>query len=337
MSFVRQNDFQIVDLGAMLEVVPRQYRLITEMDLFTPYHGVSTVAQVERVDETLVDVPARRRGGERNYVGSEKAQLKNFNIPFFPLDRQITPADVQNFRQYFTAENPRSVEDVVVRVVKRIQASLATTKEKAMLSAIMGKSWSPADPRAQYNYFDEWGVTQSIVNVDFTDVAVDPSELIEDQGRGQVVDLAGDNGDNYGIVVVASRQWFSAFIQHPLVQNAYQFYASTQEPLRMRLGDGSKNANNRKFEHKGVTYIEDISGYIPAGEAYLFPQGIDNMFQIHYAPADTVQDANTVAQELYMFYKSSAYLREEKVEAETSLLTVNSRPELSIKLQGTFA
>lgn len=337
MAVVRTNDFQIVDLGATLEIVPRQYRMITNMDLFQAYHGVTTIAQIERVDEVVTDFPARRRQGERNYVGTEKAQLKNFNIPFFPLDRQITPADVQNFRKYFTADAPKSVQDVVTRVVRRIRISHEQLKEKAMLQAIMGKSWSPEDPTAQYNYFNEWGVSQTVVNVDFTDVAIDPSDLIEGEGRAFIIDNAGDNGNNYDIVVLASRQWFSAFIAHPLIMNAYQYYSSTQEPLRRRLGDGQENANNRSFVHKNVLYIEDISGYIPNGTAYMLPRGIDDMFQIHYAPADDIREANQPAQELYLWYKSSAYLREEKVESETSFLTVNTRPELVVKLTGTFA
>lgn len=337
MAAVQTNDFQIVNLGAALELVPRQYRLITNMDLFTAYHGETTIARVERVDEIVADIPARRRGGERNYVGSEKAQIKNFNIPFFPLDRQITAADVQNFRKYFTTDAPRTVEDVVARVVKRIRVSHEQLKEKAMVQAIMGKSWSPQDPTAQYNYFTEWGVTQHTANINFTDVAVDPSDLIEKDARAYIIDNAGDNGNNYNIIVLASRKWFSALTAHPLIMNAYQYYSSTQEPLRRRLGMGSENANNRMFVHKNVTYIEDISGYIPDGEAYILPQGIDDMFQIHYAPADDVREANTVAEELYLWYKSSAYLREEKVESETSFLTVNTRPELVVRSTGTFA
>lgn len=337
MAVVRSSDFQIVDLGATLEIVPRQFRLITNMNLFTPYHGVTTVAQVQRLDEVVTDFPARRRQGERNYVGTEKAQLKNFNIPFFPLDRQITAADVQNFRQYFTTDAPRTVQDAIARVVRRIRVSHEQLKEKAMLQAIMGKSWSPEDPTAQYNYFTEWGVTQQLAPVDFTDVSSDPTDILEAQARGFIIDEAGDNGDNYDIVVIASRQYFAALVAHPLIMNAYQYYSSTQEPLRRRLGEGSENSNNRMFVHKGFTFIEDISGYIPNGEAYVLPRGIDNMFQIHYAPADDVHEANTPAEELYLWYKESAYHREQKVESETSFLTVNSRPELVVRSVGTFA
>lgn len=337
MATYRSNDFQILDFTSMLEIVPREYRLITDMNLFTEYRGKTTVAQVERIDETVGDFEARRRGGERNYIGTESARLENFNIPFFPLDRQINAADIQNFRAYGTENAPKTVEQEVIRVLARLRRYHAQLKEKAMFAAVMGVSYAPGDRRAQYNYYDVWGVDQHTAPVNFADPAIDPTDVIEAEARAFIIDNAGDNGNNYDIVVLASRQWFSALIDHPLVVNAYQYFPSASDPLRRRLGQGAENSNNRAFEHKNVLYIEDISGYVPQGQAFIMPRGIDNMFQIHYAPADTVNDANTTAQEMYVWYKSSAYFREEKVESETSFLTVNVRPELVVKSVGTFS
>ena len=54
------------------------------------------------------------------------------------------------------------------------------------------------------------------------------------------------------------------------------------------------------------------------------------MFQSFYAPADDVNYANTVAQEGYVFMTTEG--RNLKLETEFSLLAVNNRPELVIKL-----
>ena len=170
-------------------------------------------------------------------------------------------------------------------------------------------------------------------DVDFTKLGTDPIEVLEAEARAHIIDWAGDNGNNYEIVVLASRQWFSALIAHPQVTGAYSQYPSTQEMLRRRLGG---NANNRIFEHKNILFIEDISGNIEAGDAYIFPRGIDRMFEIYYAPSDTLADANQTAQELYVFFKESQYLREAKIESETSFLSVNNRPELVVKSTGKF-
>lgn len=331
---MRNGDFQILDYTGLIETMPRIDTLIDSMNLFTSHYGRTTIASIERVDDGAGNIPARQRGGMRNHLVGERQKQVNLNIPFFPLDRSINTADIQNFRAYGSEDAPKTVQDEVNRIMMRLRRAHAILKTTAQYAALQGNSWSPEDPMSQYNFYDVWGVTQQRVDIDFTALAIDPTEVIEAEARAHIIDWAGNNGDNFEIVVMASRQWFSALIAHPQVTGAYSQYPSTQEMLRRRLGG---NANNRIFEHKNVLFIEDISGKIPAGEAIIFPRGIDRMFEIYYAPSDYLRDANTVAQELYVFYKESDYLREAKVESETSFLAVNNRPELVVRSVGTFA
>jgi hypothetical protein len=111
------------------------------------------------------------------------------------------------------------------------------------------------------------------------------------------------------------------------VRQAYQYFQGTPNLLRDRL---SGNMDVQVFEWNGVTYIEDIHGNIPAGEAFVLPMGIPDMFQAHYAPADTPELANTVARELYTFMVSEH--RTVQLQSEFSLLAVNTRPELVVRL-----
>ena len=93
----------------------------------------------------------------------------------------------------------------------------------------------------------------------------------------------------------------------------------------------------RLFKHKGVTYIEDLSGNFPADNAYVMPQGMPEMFRAYYSPADDAEYANTAGQDLYLFYKENRFDRQYKVESETSFLMVNTRPDLVIELTGKFS
>ena len=328
------GDFQILDYSGLLTTMPRIDTLLQSMNLFTEHYGRTTTARIERLDDGAGHITARQRGGQRNNLAGDRKKIVNLNIPFFPLDRSIDRADIQNFREFGTENAPKSVQAEIDRHMGRLRRNHAILKSKAMYAALKGKSWAPEDPVCDYDYYDVWGATQQTADVDFTKLGTDPIEVIEAEARAHIIDWAGDNGNNYEIVVLASRQWFSALIAHPQVTGAYSEYPSTQEMLRRRLGG---NANNRIFEHKNILFIEDISGNIAAGEAYIFPRGIERMFEIYYAPSDTLRDANQVAQELYVFFKESQYLREAKIESETSFLTVNNRPELVVKSTGKFA
>ena len=333
MAVSRNGDFQLLDYTGLFEVTPRVNKLATQLGLFQATYGTTTVAQIERVVETTDDIQAQQRGGERGYASSEVATIKNFNIPFFPLDRQIKRNDIQNFRAYGDPNAPKTVEQEVQRVMARLRRSHANLFEKALITAMFGTSYAPNDANATYNWYTEWGVSASTANIDFTAATVDPRDVVEASARKVIIEKAGDNASEYEVMALCSPTWFSAFIGHPLVEEAYVNYPSQQEPLRDRLGG---NTINRIFTTKGVTYIEDISGYVTAGKAVIFPV-MPDVIEVVYAPADTFADLNTPASEAYVWYKESEYLREAKVESETSFLVVNKRPELFIQSTGTFA
>lgn len=334
MPVSRNGDFQILDYTGLFEVTPRVNKLVSSLGLESHYFGSTTVAQVERVVETLDSIVAKQRGGKRTYASSEVATIKNFNIPFFPLDRQIGRKDIQNFRAYGDPNAPKTIQQEVDRVMKRIRGSYDNLVEKALITAMFGASYAPGDANATYNWFTEWGVTQNDADVDFTTATVDPTTVIEARARKKIIALAGDNAQEYTVMGLCSPTWFSALIAHPLVQNAWDKYSSDQEPLRRRLGG---DMINRIFTHNGVTYVEDISGYVTAGDAVIFPSGIDGLLEVVHAPADTFADLNQPAQEAYVWYKESDYHREAKVESESSFLVINKRPELFIQSTGTFA
>ena len=324
---VVNTGFTFLDFSHLLEVAPRQNTLVTNMELFVPEYHQSDICEVKKVSWNRGAIPGRLRGGERNFIQSEDAVAKQFKIPFYPLDGAIQAGDVQNFVSYADPNAPKTVEDVVMRRTSMIQKTHQEQREKLMVQAIMGTGGDAST--GTYNYFTVWGQTQTSVSVAFTSSTVDPLTTIEEQGRSVIIDKAGNGADGYSIVVLASRSWFQKLIDNAFVKQAYDRYASTQEPLRERQGG---DLNNRYFVHKGYTFMEDISGYIPTGEAYMFPRGIEGMFSAHFAPADHVAFANTEAREAYLFLNEVKNGRSQMLETESSVLMVNSRPELVIKL-----
>lgn len=324
---VVNTGFTFLDFSHLLEVAPRQNTLVTNMELFVPEYHQTDICEVKKVSWNRGAIPGRLRGGERNFIQREDAVAKQFKIPFYPLDGAIQAGDVQNFVSYADPNAPKTVEDVVMRRTSMIQKTHQEQREKLMVQAIMGTGGDAST--GTYNYFTVWGQTQTTVPVAFSSTTIDPLTTIEEQGRSVIIDKAGNGADGYSIVVLCSRTWFQKLSDNPFVKQAYDRYASTQEPLRERLGG---DLNNRYFVHKGYTFMEDISGYIPAGEAYMFPRGIEGMFSMHFAPADHVAFANTTAREAYLFLNEVKNGRSQMLETESSVLCVNSRPELVIKL-----
>lgn len=336
MATTRDSTFTLIDYSSEIELIPRGWSLITSMGLFDKHYISTTVAQVERVQEINTLFDATERGADRNYVGSENVVTRNFNTKLFSLDRALNAADILNLRKYGTGAENKTLEDEVTRIMARLRRSHSSLVEAAQAAAIFnGTSYSGPNLAPEYNYYTEWGVTQQTANVDFTNGLVDPREVIELQARQYITTAAQDEASQYVMVAFCSPEWFSAFISHPQVEESYKYFSSEQDPMRARLGG---LGHHRSFTTKGVTYIE-YQAYVPSGEAYIMPVGVEDMFRMYFSPADDISivGSGEVGRELYMWYKESEFDRRAKVESETSFVCVLARPELIVKSVGTFA
>lgn len=324
---------QVVDFSPMIELQDTPDTLLASLNLFETSYHATTVIEIGKDKAGSGLIPARERGGERNFLTMTTPVVRTFRIPFFPLDKNIKAQDIQSFRSFAMAginDQLRTEAEVVNRYMTQILKDVAKTKEKIMAEALQGTAYNGGVGGANnslYNWYTEWSATQKTVSVDFASITVSPAATIEQEARAYIIDEKQDGTTATRIVALCSREFFASLVNSPFVRQAYQYFQGTPNLLRDRLNG---NMDVQVFEWNGVTYIEDIHGNIPAGEAYAFPMGISGMFQLHYAPADTPELANTQARELYTFMVSEH--RQVQLQSEFSVLAVNTRPELVVKL-----
>ena len=331
MTIARNGQFEVLDYTSLVPLIERTDNALEAMGLFESFFGQTLTAEVERVTLGSDTILAKSRAGDRNYADQETAQLEFFRIPFFPLDKMAKASDVQDFREYSTANTPATVERRVERNLTRIGKSHDFLRREAMYTCLKGTTFAPGLASSQYVkvFKDVWDVASDVVvtSIDFTVSTSDPALKLEKVGREHIIAQAQDDAGAYSVSVLCGSGFFNSIVNHPLVQAAYDQYASSQEPLRQRLGG---DIVGRVFEHKGISYVEDISGQIARDDAYMFPMGIQDMFQIHYAPANTLEHANTVAESMYIFLEQDR--RAATVQTETSFVCINQRPELVIEI-----
>jgi hypothetical protein len=213
--------------------------------------------------------------------------------------------------------------------MQRITRMHAQLKERVLSACIFnGTSYEGEGVTPAYDYYTAFGVTKKQVGVDLTDATTDPFETLE-EARQHIAVNAQDMMTEYQLVMFAGKSYFSKLIQHPIVQAAYQYYSSEQDPLRKRLGG---NAINRTFSHKGLFIIEVINDYLDADKAVVMPwvSSNDDMFRLYFAPADDAAMANQPGQELTLLYKEDSFNRSYRLESETSVLAVPVKPEVIV-------
>lgn len=340
----RFGDYNVTDYTALATLVERKQNLLEKLGIFDASQAKmlqgTTWAEFERKTETHTSILAKARDADRNYAGQDSSRKEMFPVPFFPLDGKITPADALNFRMIGTADSNETIENKVKAKVAHIQRSHTELVTRAMYHALVSNStYEPLDnagtegPSVR-NFSTVWGdARKQVPNTTFnlTTATTNPWDVIEEEGRTHIIDNAGDNSDSYDLIMIVHSAVFTSMVNHPLVRAAYSNYASEQEPLRLRLGG---IANNRVFSHGGLVLVEDKSSLIPATKGYLIPLGIQDMFGMAYAAANTVEHTDKVAEEVYMFHKADH--RSETIESETSFIAMINRPDLVVEFTATL-
>lgn len=323
------NNWEVQDWTEEVNVIPNQWGTIGQLGLFQEESVAEHVVVFEEITKDGALIVDRVRG-DRAQVGKDATRkLHTFAVPHFPYDDYITPQDVQGKRAYGKANEVETLEAVRTRKMERIRQNHAWTLEVARAQAITaGTVYAPSGTVTQ-NWNDEFGVTRK--SVDFL-LGTGTTEVIAkiEEGLAHIQDNA--MGETIGgTVVLTSPEFFAKLIAHANVKSAYTYYASTQEPLRNRLGSGIQ----REFIHGGTRFVEmrdTLAGQrlIPANKAYMLPTGT-SIFKTYFSPANRFGIVNTLGEQVYMFESADAKGTKIEIETESNFVNALLNPRLVVE------
>lgn len=327
------NGFEVTDWTEELLIVPNQWGLINQLGLFSEESVAEHTVTFEKVTQDAGLVVDRVRG-DRSTVQKEhfKREVHAVAVPHFPLDDYISPSDVQGKRAYGSANAEDTTAAVRARKMETIRQAHSWTLELARAKALMDGSVYAPNGTVSMNWYTEFGLTQQAQDFTF---GTGTADMI---ANGEAVlsyiqDNLGNGQQMTGVIALCSPEFFGKLIQHPSIKTAYQYYQSTQEPLRNRLG--GNNTVYRKFEHGGILYIEYRAQYagqrlITAGEARFLPLGTDS-FKTFYSPANKFDFVNTLGEQAYFFEYASPKGDKIEIETESNFVNVVRRPQAVVR------
>jgi len=326
------NAFEIQDFTAELLLVPNQWGLINELGIFREESVSQHSITVESRNGTLGLITDQVRGA-RNLVNKDDTRtLRSFAIPHFPLDDAIKPEDVVGKRAYGSPDAAETEAAVIARKLERIRMNHAVTMEAARAYAITNGAIYAPSGTVVGNYYTDFGVTRK--EIDFA-LGTTTSDVLGKSEEGldhiQTNIQSGEVVSN--VVVLCSPAFFAKLISHATIKEAFKYYSSTQEPLRQRLGSGLY----RRFVYGGVEYIEYKGSYngqalIPAGDAYMLPQGTSDVFLSYFSPSNKFASIGTLGEQAYVYTYKSPNDSEITIESESNHLHLVRRPQSVVRL-----
>jgi hypothetical protein len=327
--------YTLAEMTQAINILPNVYTRLGQMSLFR-FEGVTQrsviIEQAEGVLNLLPSVPL---GGPATVANRDLRSMRSFTIPWIPHDDAITPQDIQGVRGFGLGDAADPLATVMERKLTRMRVKHAQTREYMEVNALRGIVKDGAGVTL-YDYFGEFGLAQQSVDFVLGTGTTNVQAKVRDVLRKIETELKGETMT--GVLALVSPEFFDKLIGHGKAEDAYKYFSSTgAQPLR--------EDTRRRFPFAGIVFEEynatvtlstgATETLVPAGEGIAFAMGTLDTFVTYGAPANLIETVNTIGLPIYARQLARPDGSAIEVKTEASILPINKRPRLAVKISSS--
>jgi hypothetical protein len=318
--------FSVQSLTKALNDMPHQPTRLGELGYFSVEGITSTMVSIEKTGTSLSLVPAGERGGVAKPGSKDKRTLIPFKCVHLPQTGGVNADEVQNLRAFGSETELESVQNVVNKELRRIRRNIDATLEYQRMGAVKGQILDADGTTVLLDLYTTFGVAQQthslILGTAGTKVRI---KVVE--AKRKVEAALGGIGYS-GLRVLCSPSFFDALVGHATVEAAFDRYMNG-EFLRADLRAGFYFAGVFWEEYRG-----NVNGidFIAAGDAYMIPEGVPELFVMNFAPADYMETVNTMGIPMYAKQEPRGMNKGVDIDSQSNPLTLCTRPAAIVKL-----
>ncbi|MCC5968772.1 MAG: major capsid protein [Pararhodobacter sp.] len=327
MDIFEGDAFSIIELTRALENIPFKPAILSGAGLFGS-RGVRTrTVMIESRDGTLQLIPFSERGSAYESQIPERRDMRAFVVRQFKKQDVLWASEIQGIRDFGSETAVQQVQTEVARKLGRLRNDAEATFEFHLFNGIQGVVKDPRDGATVINYYTEFNITPA-AEVDFDlDNATPGSGALRKRCQAMIESVEDTLGGLAAGAVQLRAECGSAFfadlVAHKEVRETYLNTAAAAD-LRGRVGE--------EVSFGGITFRRYRGGLgfgVPSDKAYFYPEGVEGLFEIYYAPADTFETVNTVGLPLYARMIPDRD-RDEwvRLEIESNPLPICTRPQV---------
>ncbi len=317
-----------------INALPKPSTVLGDKKIFKVIPIKTLTVTIESINGKLVLVSNTDRRGDPDQKGNNKRKRRTFEIPHLPKGATILPDElnVQSFGG--NADQTPEQSKVINDKLQGLKNDIEATKEFHRVGAISGIILDADGTSVIYNLFDEFGVQQKNINIQFSVDTTDIRQQVLDGKRHAQKQLGGAIVREW--VAYCSSSYFDKYTSHKGVKEAYANWQAAQD----RLGGDMRTG----FSHAGVTWIEyevevmsaegKPTKFIPDGKARLVPI-TDDLFATYLAPANYNEAVNTLGLEMYAKAEERRMGKGWDLEAQSNPLSVCTAPDALVTFSAT--
>ena len=327
--------YSLAEMTQAINLLPNLHTRLAQIGLFR-FEGVTQRSVIiEQFEGVLSLLPSVPLGSPATVGDREGRSMRSFALPWIPHDDAILPADIQGIPSIGASDAADPLLTVMNRKLMLMRRKHAQTREYMEMNALRGIVKDGAGTTL-YNYFTEFGLSQISVDFLLGTPGTNVQGKVRTTLRGMEDNLLGESMTSAHALV--SSEYFDKLIAHPKTEEAYKFFSATgAQPLREDMRRAFPFAGILFEEYNGSVTLSNgtTERLIPAGEGIAFPLGTFDTFTTYGGPANLLEAANTVGLPLYARQHLDEKGRWIDLMTEASILPVNKRPRLAIRLHSS--
>lgn len=308
------NVYELEEMTSLMGRTQLKPKLLSALLNPKREYFMQDVYRFDEVTQSLALPNGKSYSEHGKSLTKDRARQLMYEIPSFGLHFNVAPKDYANRRKYGTTDQLMTEADVLAAMASKADSAWELFLELQLAHLITtDTNLLSGAPATQYNFYTDIVGTARGAKVDMDlggtgDIisAFRKQRQIQNQELARAKDSASQQ------IVICGSDFFDKRYevekQEGLARPLKSEFDFTSEALPETAFDGQWRYDNFK-SHDGLTYIhygsEIIAGQKLIGDSdgYLIPVGAQNLVGLGYAPAQTRQHVNTVAQEKYGWTK----------------------------------
>lgn len=327
-SVFDSEKFELLELTTAINLIPEQPHDLGQWFQWNA-KGVTTLSiSVEEKQGKMSVIPTSQRGTIGHSISTPGRNLRSFIIPHYAHYDALMATEIQGVRAFGSDNDLEVLETKLAEKQSEMRSNHDVTDEFARAGAVSG-ILRDADGSVIYDWHQEFKVARNTHDVDFSDPSINVrDELIAAKRKAEKA--IGGSLIYSGYKLVCTLSVFFAITNHPSVKEAYDRWQDGAA-LRADLRKGFMIADDIEIVSYHNNTVGDVE-FIAEGESYLVPNA-PALFQTRFAPADTVETANTMGLPLYMMSERLPFGRGVNLASESNMIVYPTIPRAIVRIK----
>lgn len=312
LDIFKNDAFSVQSLQRVVKKAPYIPQELGQMQLFTPKPILTKEVLLYEEDGSVNIIPVTERGSPDIMQIRDQGRLRALSTARLSKKDTVRAGELFGVANMAFPENVRlrNATDLVNARIQKLKTDMEATKELHRYGAIQGKLVTTRRDGSAYtvNFFTEYGIAEpTAVSLDFSAITEDElmMEIQETFLQPMILSLQGRATPNVRIAALCGDTFWGKLMRHPAVR---EYYKLQQTGAMLAMQNSPLTAPNLwgKLWFAGIEWIHyrgstNAEIAVPTNQAVFFPIGAQDVFNVYWAPGETLLDVTSPGEPEYMY------------------------------------